>query len=287
MENHDRPLISAYVHAARKFPDITTPISLKDRWENVDYVVTSARRRIENTFFGGEAVPVFNPNLGPDILGAIAGCELEYGEDTSWAVHSVEDWSMYPPLVFDESNRWWKKIEEITKAAVEDTRGDYLVGITDLHPGIDGLVSLRGPEEMCYDVVDCADQIKTRIGQLFKMYKEVYMRLESIISPHQEGSINWMGVWHPVKRWYTVSCDFSCMVGQDIYNEFVIPGLLCELEFLEASIYHLDGPGALRHIDRILEQPGLNGVQWVYGAGQPSARYWMDLLKKIQNVVAC
>ena len=58
--------------------------------------------------------------------------------------------------------------------------------------------------------------------------------------------------------------------------------LLAELDWLPASMYHLDGPGALRHLDRLLQMDKLKGVQWVYGAGQPSARYWLDVLKKIQ-----
>jgi len=282
-ENHDRPLICACAPAERLLPDIAPPASIAERWENVEYVIESARRGIENTYYGGEAVPVFNPNLGPDILGAIAGCGLEYGRDTSWAVHCVKDWGTHPALIFDENNRWWKKIEELTNAAVEDSRGDYLVGITDLHPGTDGLVSLRGPEALCYDLIDCAEHINPRIHQMFDIYKEVLTRLEAIISPKQEGSTNWMEVWHPNERWYVAGSDFSCMISEDAFEEYVVPGLLGELKFNGNSIYHLDGPGALRHVDRILELPGVNGIQWVYGAGQPSARHWVELLKKIQN----
>jgi len=282
-ENHDRPLIWVLAPAANPLPDIPAPEAMKDKWEDIEYLVASTRRQIENTYYGGEAIPVFNPNLGPDILGAIAGCELEYGQDTSWAVHCVHNWDDYPELVFNTNNRYWKKIEAITKAAVEDAQGDYLVGITDLHPGTDGLASLRGPQELCLDMLDNGKQIKARVDQLFEIYKEVYMRLEAIISPHQEGSTNWMGIWHPSKRWYVTGCDFSCMINSDAYEEFVVPGLIKELAFLDASIYHLDGPGALRHVDRILELPQLNGIQWVYGAGQPGARHWLALLKKIQK----
>lgn len=33
----------------------------------------------------------------------------------------------------------------------------------------------------------------------------------------------------------------------------------------------------------MLEIKKLAGVQWVYGAGQPSAKYWIPTLKKIQG----
>lgn len=284
-ENHDRPIIiaTAPLPTAMQKPEISAPATLKERWENPQYVIAAARRAMENTYYGGEALPVLNPNLGPDILGAIAGCGIEYGADTSWAEPCVTDWDTHAPLRFDESNPWWKKIEAITRAAAEDANGDYLVGITDLHPGTDGLVSLRGPQELCYDLADYEEQIVPRSDELFAIHAEVYNRLTDIIAPHQEGSINWMGIWHPEKRWYVVGSDFSCMLSGADYEKFVVPGLQKELAFLQASIYHLDGPDALRHLDRILQFPNLNGVQWVYGAGQPSARHWVEVLRRIQS----
>lgn len=79
------------------------------------------------------------------------------------------------------------------------------------------------------------------------------------------------------------SSDFSCLVSEADFEEFIIPELMEEINFLDASIYHLDGPGALRHLDRLLKIEKLKGIQWVYGAGQPTARYWIDILKKIQD----
>lgn len=96
-----------------------------------------------------------------------------------------------------------------------------------------------------------------------------------------------MGIWHPEKRWYVVGSDFSCMVSPADYEKYIVPGIEMEMDFLEASMYHLDGPGALRHLDRILQFEKLGGVQWVYGAGQPSARHWIDVLQKIQAAGKC
>jgi hypothetical protein len=50
----------------------------------------------------------------------------------------------------------------------------------------------------------------------------------------------------------------------------------------EASIYHLDGPQALPHLDSLLQIKELNAVQWVYGAGRGRASDWMDVYKKCQ-----
>jgi len=283
-ENHDRPLLSIYAQKINISPiEIKHPQSNIDRWMDTEYILKTNRVNITNTYYGGEAFPILNPNLGPDILGAIAGCDIEFGKDTSWAVHNVKDWKTHEKLKFDTANKWWKKIKEITQAAISDSNGDYLVGITDLHPGTDGLVSLRGPQELCMDIYDYPEQITQRTNELFEIYKIVFNELNQIISTKQEGSTNWMGILHPEKKWYVTSSDFSCLISKENFEQFVIPGIRSELEVLDASIYHLDGPSALKHLDRLLEIPNLNGIQWVYGAGQPSARYWIDTLKKIQK----
>ena len=287
-ENHDRPIIYGAVSLpegmrSERDMELQTPVSLAEKWENPAYIVAKMRESLGKTLFCGEGLPVLNPNLGPDIVGAVAGCDITYGEDTSWAHPVVKDWETYPEILFEENNIWWQKIKAITEAAVHDAKGEYLVGITDLHPGTDGLVSLRGPQELCYDLADTPELILERNEQVLEVHKEMYRRLNAIIAPVQEGTINWMGIWHPEKKWYVVGSDFSCMVSGEDYDRFVLPGIRQEVDFLEASIYHLDGPDALRHLDKILAIENLNGVQWVPGAGQKPAREWIDVLQKIQN----
>ena len=287
-ENHDRPIMSIHAPLGKNtLPDFTVPENISDRWLDAEFAVKNARYAIENTYYAGEALPVYSPNLGPDLIGAVCGCDIKFGESTSWAVHNVENWDAFPEIKLDENNVWWKKIKELTQAAAADAKGDYLVGITDLHPGPDGLVSLRGPENLCIDLVENPEALAKRTGEMFNVYKKMYTGLDEIISPYQEGTVNWMGIWHPEAKWYVLSCDFSCLISRDDFNGLVVPGLLNEMEFLENNMYHLDGPDALHHVDSLLALEKLNGIQWVYGAGQPSARHWLPLLKKIQNAGKC
>lgn len=284
-ENHDRPILT--VTAPRDKANWSRmPAFIEDnrtRWMDIDYMLKKNRAVFENTYFGAEAFPIINPDLGPDLIGAACGCDIHFGEDTTWVVHLDRELSELSEIIhFDPDNRWVKHMEEMTRAAVEDARGDYLVGITDLHPGADALVSLRGSQNLCLDVYDCPEYISPLCSQIFEVYREIYNRLDAIISPHQQGTANWMGIWHPEKRWYVVGCDFSCLVSCENYEQCIEGAVKRELDFLEASMYHLDGPGALRHMDRILQFEKLGGVQWVYGEGQPTARYWLDVLRKIQ-----
>jgi len=283
LENHDRPLatIRGTREDVKKRVVAPPSASLKECWTDVEFVIDSSRAYFESTFFGAEAYPVLWPNLGPDIFGAFYGADIEFGRDTTWAHPVLKDWDTAPDFIFDPENPWWLKIKSMTEAIVKDCRGDYFVGITDLHPGCDGLVSLRGPEELGMDLYDHPEAVKKASAQFFAGFRTVLDELHRIASTIQKGSTNWLGVWHPGK-WYVTSCDFIGLISLDMYREFVEDEIRAELGILDASIFHLDGPGALRHLDALLELPDLNGVQWCYGAGQPTARHWLPVLKQIQ-----
>ena len=59
------------------------------------------------------------------------------------------------------------------------------------------------------------------------------------------------------------------------------------MNWLDRNHFHLDGPGALKHLDRLLELPELYGIQWVYGAGHGPASNWLHVYKKIQAAGKC
>ncbi len=256
------------------------PEKFKDRWCDIGYLIENHRAYFDKTFYVADAYPLYNPNLGPDIFGATLGADLIFEETTSYSVPFVHDW--LENISFKESNIWWQKIKEITQAFVDDSRGDYIVGITDLHPGADGLVSIRSPQELCYDVIDQPEVFKKSDEILLPAFKKQFETLYNITQKYQKGTSNWMGIYSE-DPWYVTSSDFICMISNEYFRELVLPEIIEEVDYLKGNtIFHLDGPDALKHLDSLLEIPNLKGVQWVYGAGQPSARHWMNELKKIQ-----
>jgi hypothetical protein len=72
------------------------------------------------------------------------------------------------------------------------------------------------------------------------------------------------------------------MISKEMYDEFFLPDIVAECRHMEATIYHLDGPDALRHLESLLEIKKLNAIQWVYGAGHGRASDWLDVYKKCQ-----
>jgi len=52
---------------------------------------------------------------------------------------------------------------------------------------------------------------------------------------------------------------------------------------LDHNFYHLDGKGAIRHLDMLLSIKRLNGIQWIPGDGAPPPEEWLPLLKRIRD----
>lgn len=287
-ENHDQPILNIVAPNQKEAPLPSHGGDHRARWMDTQYNIEQANWHMRNTFYAGDAYPAYNPDLGPDFFAACYGAPIEFGESTSWAIHTIDDAQAdaqeFPE--FDTQNQYYKKMLEMTRAAAQDGRDKYIVGITDIHPGVDALVSMRGPAKLCMDVYDRPEFIKRGAQHFVPGYKRLVDELYDITTQYQRGSANWMGIWHPGK-WYVTSCDFICMIAPDMFEPFITDVLLQELDFLDASIFHLDGPDALRHLDTLLAIPSLKGIQWVYGAGQPTAWHWLEVLRKIQRAGKC
>ena len=70
-----------------------------------------------------------------------------------------------------------------------------------------------------------------------------------------------------------------------MWKEFVLPGIIEEIEFLDHCFYYLDGKQQIIHLDDLLEIEKPDGIQWVPDAGQPEmfSPHRRDLLEKTLN----
>jgi hypothetical protein len=252
------------------------------RWFDVEYQVDLFEQSIEGRTFHGETFPVFWPNLGPNVYAAFYGTELEFGEVTSWSKPIVCDWDDMGSLKLDTNNIYFKKIEELTRHALDRCRGKYLVGYTDLHPGIDCAAAWRGMGQLCMDMVDCPEQVKELTERAIADFETVYDHFDAMLKAHGQPSSSWMGI-PSFGRMHIPSCDFAALISLSYFEEYALPILKQEVQSMTHNIFHLDGKGVARHLKKILSVPEVHAIQWVQGVGddQPIMQ-WVPLLKELQ-----
>lgn len=254
----------------------------KDWWFDVETQVDLFVRSIEGHKFHAETFPVFFPNLGPDVYAAFYGAELEFGEVTSWSIPLVRHWEDVDKLKLNMGNQYFRKLEELTDHALERCPGNFLVGYTDLHPGLDCVAAWRDPQQLCFDMIDSPDKVKVLADLAIADFELIYDHFDAKLKAHDQLSVSWMGIPSFARR-HIASCDFSTLISPAFYKEFGLPILQREVVTMTHTIFHVDGRGVARHLEAILSVPGVAALQWVQGVGDDRPiMQWVPFLKEIQ-----
>ena len=257
--------------------------SLKARWFDSEYQINKFIDSIQNREFLAESFPVFWPNLGPDVYAAFYGIELEYADETSYAIHTNEPIpGLIDTLRFSTENSYFKKLEEMTELALGMSEDSYFVGYSDFHPGFDTVAAWRNPETVCLDILLDPEGVKQLLKKSTDDFQFVFDHFHHLLSKHNQPSVNWMEV--PVSgKFHVPSCDFAALISQEDFNEFYLPLLQEEVKKMDYNVFHLDGRGVAKNIDVLLSIPEINAIQWVQDVGNDQAiEQWKPLIKKIQ-----
>lgn len=256
--------------------------SLKERWWDTDYQIELFEYQLKHSVFNAETFPIFWPNLGPEVYTAFYGVELEYKEVTSYSISNIKDWSQLDDIKLDFNNPYFQKIEEMTYAALERCPGKYMVGYTDLHPGLDCAAAFRDPQQFCIDFLLEPDEAKRLIDISSRDFQRIFDYFDAILKKHNQLSVSWMGI-PSFGKMHIPSCDFATMISPDQFEEFVLPVIQKEVKPMDHNVFHLDGKGVANHVDHLLAIPGINAIQWVQGVGDDlPIMQWVPFIKKIQ-----
>ncbi len=255
----------------------------RDYFTNPDVVIPRLIRELRGTYFGGESFPVMFPvsiNMVA-ITAAYLGCPMRFvSTDTTWHDPVIEDWSNAPSFDYSADNQWWLASRRLLESAVKQSDG-YFVGCPDLNGPTEVLSLMRGNESLAFDLYDNPDRIKPALSRINKAW-EAYWRECTAITQRAGGYFYWMGFWSE-KPSIDLQSDFSCIMSSSQFDEYFLPFLEEQTRMVDRTIYHLDGPGAIRHLESLLSLPRLTGVQWIQGAGGGSVLQYLPLLEKIQK----
>jgi len=255
--------------------------SLKERWFDTEYQVDSFIESIKGVQFIAETFPVYMPNLGPEVYAAFFGCELEFKEVTSYSIPMIKEWEEVQKIKLDTQSAYFKKIEELTYLAIEKCNGNFMVGYTDLHPGLDCVAAWRDPQQLCVDLLLNPEEIHDLLALATKGFIETFNHFDKILKQNNHLSVTWMGI-PSFEKMHIPSCDFAAMISPKQFEEFCLPDIENEIKLMDQNIFHLDGKGVARHLDQILELKKINAIQWVQGMGVDTPiMQWVPLIKKI------
>lgn len=293
--NHKGIILNMWEHfqeGVKPHADIPMPPAPRDlnqKWFDPAWRAEYLDWYVAHSSLMADMLPVANTQLGPGSLAAILGGVFEGGEDTIW-IHPNPNYS--DDIVFNPNHPNYLLHKDLLKACKQKAQGHYYVGMPDLMEGLDVLAAIKGTDQVLLDTVMQPEILEHQMQQINDIYFQVFDELYDIIREGDEMAFCYFSSWAPGKM-SKLQSDISTMISVDDYRRFVQPFIREQCQKIDYTLYHLDGVGAMHHLDALLEIKELNAIQWTPGVGEPQggSPKWYDLYKKIlahgKSIMAC
>jgi hypothetical protein len=249
---------------------------------DLDACMDRALAIAEATWFGGEAMPSFWLSFGCDEVAAFCGGELFWDPDsgdTCWSKPFVDDWEKSLPLRLQEDHPLWQRMLGFYRKAADRLGGKMLLRPLDLHTNMELLAAVRGPQRLCMDLLDQPEMIDAAMASARAIFPKVW---DGIRIAGRMDEFGYYQDFYSMEGAACLQCDFSYMIGPDMFRRWVLPALEEEAALVKHALYHWDGPGALVHTDALVASRGLHTLSYTTGAGHGSHIDYLDLLLRVQ-----
>ncbi|MDR1902099.1 MAG: hypothetical protein LBQ88_07465 [Treponema sp.] len=284
-EEVDRPLMRIIARGKKGNPvPLEEPGDPSVLYLDPRYITTNCRNFCETHYFLADAFPYADLNLGPGSMALYLGGEPGFARDTLWYKEFLDSPGEFEKFRFDPNNKWWVKHQEIIREAAELAQDDFYITIPDIVENMDILSATRGPQNFCFDVIDEGEAVHRGVEIIDGLYFTYYDALYDLVKS-SDGMVSYtafaiLGTGKIAK----VQCDFCAMISPEMFREFVQPSLRKQCQRLNHSLYHLDGPDAIKHVPALMEIEELDALQWTCGAGKPDGGFekWYPIYDQVR-----
>jgi hypothetical protein len=261
-----------------------TPVTadLERYWFDVDGLVARALQSLEDQAWYGAALPYHWPDWGASTFAGVLGARMEaIDKVTFWTRPRCATLEQVLEVEVDYESRFGRTVLETTRRSVACSRDHHFVAVYPMVGIADTLAGLYGTVPLLLAMVEQPGAVKAALGHVTRLWLREFGRLCSLIeSGGNPGHMTWMAIWAPDRACATQE-DFSYMISDEMFREFCLPPLVELIDSLPYAMYHLDGTGALSHLDTLLQITRLKAIQWVPGAGHEAVPQWYDLIRRI------
>lgn len=282
----DRPLTSITISDACPAEPWPVPELSQETCADFSYsaeeVIDAMDHALGQQEYLGDAFPIVHFSaFGPGSLAAFCGAKLDNSSGRVWFFPQREMEIEEIHAQYDPDNIYVKRIKDLYRAGLKKWNGAVMMSMPDLGGVMDVAASLRGSENLLMDLYDAPEEVLRLVKEIETAWYAAYDDFTQVLQP-QNGYTDWSALLSSAPS-YISQCDFSYMIGNPMFRQFVLSTLRKDTERLTNTIYHLDGVGELNHLDDILALPKLHAVQWQMGDGQRPPEEWLDVYRKIRE----
>lgn len=272
------PLLLGYVNRNPSRP-VTRRFELLDE---PDAWLEAKVRDLGQLASAADAVPLIRLDFGPCSLAALMGRPFHFESETSWTPAFIrDDWSNVPHWALDRSSRFFEILKTLLPQLAKAARGRFLVSSPNLGGLLDLLSLMRGPTELCMDLMDQPEVVERQVAALLPVYREAFEYCYDTVLGEGAGLVHWHNLWSN-EPYMIAECDFAFSVGPAEWARTCGPDVESQSRLAPRCVYHLDGAGMTHHIEALLDIPTIQAIQFTPG-NRISALPWLDMYKRIQE----
>lgn len=261
----NRPLFQAIKPKLGTTPT-SKPGSYDSAFGDLDEELDKLLAWYESHEFLGDSIPYYMITFTPDHFAALLGAPVKGDAGYSNWVKPCLDTLDGVEIRFDPDGHWWQRTAQATEKFRDACDGKIIITATHLQGALDCLVAMYGAENLLMDMAMAPELVHEALKQVDTAICEVRQAFARLMDVPTFGSMNRFGMYS--RGVIDVpQCDVSCMISQAMFDEFQLPYLAREIATTDASIYHLDGVDAVKHLQSICTIDRLDMIQWMPGAG--------------------
>ncbi len=264
-------------------PEPEPPRDHRQRHCDADWIARNTRFKMTRRAWPAEILPSGWPHVGTLPLVTYLGGMADYSLHNVWykeCMTSLNDW---PEFKFDPEHPEVKQLEGIVRETKRLAKDNYFVSMPAMLGGIDVLAETRGTGEMLLELLDDPEGIHKRLVQIQDIYEIAFDRMYDMIKHDDGGMCFGFFMLYGKGKTGLCQCDSGLMISPPMFDEFVIPYLKRQINFLDHAMFHVDGSGALIHLDSLLKIPELQAIEYTPDPNVPDAAdpMWFPYYKKI------
>ena len=237
-----------------------------------------------STVFLAEAMPRARVIHGSSLVlvAVLSGAEYDYESDSAWVKPIADLWKRPLPK-FDPAHPLADLMRRHLQALAGVVGRGALVNPPIMLDGLTTLSQFRTPAQLCLDCIEAPEEVRKWSDALTTVYIETYEYFYQFVKKLGYGdTMAWLSAMAE-GRMEAVQTDFSVMLSPEMFERFALPDLRRLTEYLDFSLYHLDGTCQMRFLDHLRTLKKLNGIQWNPEPPANPPTRWIAAFKEIRR----
>jgi hypothetical protein len=254
-------------------------------WNDIDFRINRSITVAKESLNFGQSIPYHWLDYQESSMCLALGCEPAYiDKESVWAYPVYETLDPIKDIKLDYDNFAYRTMRDMNSKLSKIIPTDEpiaffaLGGITDIVSG------LYGVENFLIDMIQKPEEIKIAMEHIKRVWIEAFSDYKKVLYENRrtDNGISWAGIWAPGTT-FPLQEDLTYMISNSMFKEFCIPHIRDIASVVDYPLYHLDGVGAIQHLEDLLDVDEIRAIQWVPGAGKERIGQWYDLINRVKD----